>query len=361
MKKTISFAALAVLLLGAIYLLRQPLDTVYPEKEWHKQAASVFGLDKEEISSLEEYLKSQNTQSLHVSVDGYEVYTYGDVAEIGYIASIRKSLLAMMYGKYVKDGTISLSASLEALNMDDVGGLLPIEKKATIKDLIRARSGIYHPAANGGDNTADAPPRGSQQPGSYYLYNNWDFNTSGAIFEKLTGKSIFQELKDELATPLGFQDFELARHKKSGNPERSNYLAYHMHLSARDMARVGLLMLRKGQWHDDQLMDAAWLDEIVAPHTSNAEMNPLSTRQTGLEYGYMWWVFDDDTTVPAFKGAYAGRGHFGQYLVVLPALNMVISHKTTAIKYSSPEEYNKVRVTWPQFMEIVNQLVEART
>lgn len=362
MKKILPITTLIILAFAAIYITREPTGITYPEANWdHSTSPATFGLTRDELDEFDDFLKTQNTQSLHISVNGHEVYTYGDVTKVGYIASVRKSLLAMLYGKYVKDDTVSLSRSLEALGLDDVDGLLPVERKATIKNLISARSGIYHPAANSGDNSADAPPRGSQQPGAYYLYNNWDFNAAGAVFEKLTGKSIFQELNDQLAIPLGFQDFDLSLHKKTGDPERSNHLAYHMHLSARDLARVGHLMLRKGNWKGKQLIDPAWVDEMVAPHTPNEEMNPAATRAMGLEYGYMWWVFDDDKTSPAFKGAYAGRGHYGQYLVVLPALDMVISHKTQAIKYSSPEEYNKIRVTWPQFMDIVNHLVTART
>ncbi len=338
-----------------------PGGPVFPAENWvvENDPAS-RGLSAEELTELTGYLESQNAQSVHVSINGSQVYTYGDVSKVGYLASVRKSLLAMMYGKYVKDGTIKLDATLEDMGMDDLGGLLPIEKKATVKDLISARSGIYHKASNSGDNSADAPPRGSQQPGTYYLYNNWDFNASGGVFEKMTGKSIFDELNDQLAIPLGFQDFTLEDHKKSGNPEKSQYLAYHMHLSARDMARVGHLMLTKGKWNDKQLIDSAWVDEMVFPHTQNAGMNPDNTRASGLEYGYMWWVFDDDTTGPGFKGAYAGRGHFGQYLVVLPELDMVISVKTERIKYNSPEEYSAVRVTWDQLMGIVNRLVDAK-
>ena len=319
------------------------------------------GLEVNELAALTDYMKTQNTQSMQVSVGGEVVYTYGDVTEVGYLASVRKSVLAIMYGKYVADGTITLDATLEDLGMDDEGGLLESEKQATVRDLISARSGIYHPAANGGDSSADAPPRGSQPPGTYYLYNNWDFNASGGVFEKLTEKSIFQELNDQIAVPLGFQDFTLDDHKKSGNPERSRYLAYHMHMSARDMARVGQLMLQKGQWNGEQLISSYWVDEMVAPHTPNEGMHPPSTKASGMEYGYMWWVFDDDKTAAAYKGAYAGRGHFGQYLAVLPELNMVISHKTKRIKYSSPEEYNAVRVTWPQFMGMVERLVDAST
>ncbi len=339
----------------------QQEDMHYPGKNWTKAKNPTFlGFSAEELDGLTGHLKTLNTQSLHVSVNGEEVYAYGDVSTTVYTASIRKSILAMLYGKYVKDGTIKLDATLEDLGMSDVGGLLPIEKQASIRDLIKARSGVYHKASNGGDNSADAPPRGSQKPGTYFLYNNWDFNAAGAVFEKLTGNNLYQELNDQLVIPLGFEDFTLTDHEKRGNAERSQYLAYYMDISARDLARVGHLMLAKGRWGDKQILDSAWVDEMVFPHTQNTEMNPAATRAMGLEYGYMWWVFDDDTTAPAFRGAYAARGHYGQYIAVLPALNMVISHKTDAIKYSSPKEYDAIRVSWDQFMSIVNNLIEAK-
>ena len=55
-----------------------------------------------------------------------------------------------------------------------------------VEHLLSARSGVYHPASNGGDDLASAPPRGSQAPGAYYLYSNWDFNVAGAIFEQFS-------------------------------------------------------------------------------------------------------------------------------------------------------------------------------
>ncbi len=71
----------------------------------------------------------------------------------------------MLYGYWVENGTIDLDATMEDLGVDDIGGLLPIEKQAKVDHLITARSGVYHPASNGGDNLADAPERGSQVPG----------------------------------------------------------------------------------------------------------------------------------------------------------------------------------------------------
>lgn len=333
----------------------------YPEDTWTViPDPEEVGFSSEALATLPEFLRHLNTQALHVSVAGRELFSYGAVADDGYLASVRKSILTMLYGRYVDSGAIELDRTLRDLGMDDVGGLLDIEKNATIRDIISARSGVYHPAANGGDSSADAPPRGSQEPGSYFLYNNWDFNIAGAIYEELSGEGIFESLDQQFARPLRFQDFDLSRHEKSGNAERSRYLAYHMHLSARDLARIGHLMLSEGRWDGQQLISPTWVAEMVAPHTPNEEMNPPATRATGLEYGYMWWVFDNDTVSPAYQGAYAGRGHFGQYLIVMPALDLVIAHKTEAIPYSTPEEYEEVRVTWDQFISIVDAVIAAR-
>jgi CubicO group peptidase (beta-lactamase class C family) len=140
----------------------------------------------------------------------------------------------MLYGKYVEDGTIRLDQTLRDIGLTDVGGLSDRELGATVDHIITARSGIYHPASNAGDDTASAPPRGSQRPGAYFLYNNWDFNAAGAIFEKLTGRNIYDALETDLSGPIGMQDFNRARQRKSGTAVTSQHLAYHMYLLCSD-------------------------------------------------------------------------------------------------------------------------------
>ena len=201
---------------------------------------------------------------MFVSVGGRSLFEYGDVTHLSYLASVRKSVLAMLYGKYVENGTIRLETTLKDLQFTDVDGLLPRELEATVEHLITARSGVYHPASNAGDDTGSAPPRGSQQPGSYYLYNNWDFNAAGAVFEKLTGRDIYDALESDLARPIGMQDFDARAQEKTGDPKRSRHLAYHMFFSTRDMARIGLLMLRDGNWNGQQVVPRAWAQEIRA-------------------------------------------------------------------------------------------------
>ncbi|MBM3957560.1 MAG: serine hydrolase, partial [Gemmatimonadetes bacterium] len=236
------------------------------------------------------------------------------------------------YGKYVENGTISLSKTFGELQFTDIGGLMPRELEATVEQVITARSGVYHPASNSGDDTASAPPRGSQRPGAYFLYNNWDFNAAGAIFEKLTGRDIYDALQTDLAEPIGMQDFDRARQRKSGDAKVSQHLAYHMWLSVRDMARIGLLMARGGEWAGRQVVSREWVRRISSLVTPFHEMNPPNQRALGTGnrwgYGYMWWVWDAPNSPGSFQGAYTGRGAGGQFITVLPQLDMVVAHKT---------------------------------
>lgn len=336
-------------------------EAVFPDAEWAVIASPAeAGYDALKLKALDAHVDSLNTHSVIAIVGGRVLYTFGDTSEVSYLASVRKSILAMLYGKFVKNGSIDLDRTLEDIGMDDIGGLLPIERRATIRDLISARSGIYHPASNSGDSTADAPARGSQEPGTYFLYNNWDFNASGGAFERLSGRSIFGELYDQLVIPLGFQDFDLGRHRMQGDGTRSQYMAYHMHISTRDLARIGYLMLRQGRWRDSTIIDPDWVTEMTTETTDTSEMNPESSKNAGFDYGYMWWLMDEGMSPDVYKGAYAGRGHFGQYLMVVPALDMVVSHKTWPVNYQTPEEYEEIRTTWDQFIGIVDRLVEAR-
>ena len=150
----------------------------------------------------------------------------------------------MMYGKYVSNGKIDLNATLAELGIDDVNSLTESEKQATIDQIINARSGIYLPAANAGSG-ANMPKRGEFKSGEHFYYNNWDFNVAGTIFEQKTGKNIYKAFEDELAIPLGFQDFKLTNQKKYGNDKLSIHPAYqykqHL-LSTKTILKIPVLL-----------------------------------------------------------------------------------------------------------------------
>ena len=234
--------------------------SVFPSATWEEYSGiSESGFTPDGVTSVMMMLRDLPTTSLMVVAGGKIAFKYGDVTEVSYLASARKSILSMLFGHYVESGAIDLARTIGDLGIDDVGGLLPIERSATIVDLLTARSGVYHPAASPGSDTKDTPARGSRRPGSYFYYNNWDFNVLGAIFEKLTGKTVFAAFQSELAGPLQLQDVDLSRQRMLGIEEQSRYPAYHFFLSARDMARLGLVMVRQGQWKGQKVLPQAWV------------------------------------------------------------------------------------------------------
>jgi CubicO group peptidase (beta-lactamase class C family) len=125
------------------------------------------------------------------------------------VRSIRKSLLATLYGAPVADVRIKLDATLADLDFDDKPpSLSEAEKQATARELLEARSGVYRPAAyETADMKTKRPERGSHPHGTFWYYNNWDFNALGAIYRKATGEDIFVSFADHIGQRIGMEDF----------------------------------------------------------------------------------------------------------------------------------------------------------
>lgn len=281
--------------------------------------------------ALRELLTGYQTSAMQVLLGGKSVFEYGDLGRVSYIASARKSLVSMLYGPAVAKGSIKLDLTLAEMNFDDQGGLLPRERSATIENLLMARSGIYHKAANSGDASDRAPPRGSVAPGSYFLYNNWDFNALGAIYERQTGRDFYKAFEEDIARPIGLRDWRIDAQAIRNDTHLSDYPARHFVLSTRDMATLGQLMLQQGRWEKRQVIPKAWVARTTALSTSAAEVSRTSPFVEGLGYGWLWWIFDPTGPwSPALQGSYTASGAFGQFITVVPRLDMVVVHKVMA-------------------------------
>ncbi|MEA5362395.1 serine hydrolase [Amycolatopsis sp., V23-08] len=259
-------------------------------------------------------LEALPTTAFLVLDQGRTVLDHGTTTTPGFLASARKSVLSVLYGPAVADGTIRLDATLDELGIDDIGGLLPQERRATVRDLLTSSSGVYHPATAAAGPEDDAPARGTQPPGALFLYNNWDFNTLGTIFERCTGRPVFAALAEDLAAPLGFEDFDPARQRLLGRPDVSEHLAHHLFLSARDLGRLGTMLLQNGRWNDRQVVPASWVAESTSVQVDRGP-------GVQLDYGYLWWL-------PRIlgRGSFLAIGNFGQYLLCVPP-GLVIVHQ----------------------------------
>ena len=308
-----------------------PADTGWAYQEQPLQC----GWNALELEHLHKFVvDSTQITGMMIIREGKVVYHFGNLTENSYIASCRKSLLGILYGKYVLNGTIKLDQTIGSLGIDDIGGLLPLEKTATIRQLLQARSSVFHPASYPGDYLKYAPVRGSVKPGSFWLYSNWDFNLAGYIFEKQTGHDIYDELQTQLALTLHMQDWDRSLQHKDGDTTISKYKAYPMWLSTRDMARIGLLMLNNGWWQGHQVIDTSWIKMLISPVTSYQEVNKNIPAYRGADfyfgYGYLWWLWQNMTDA-RFAGGYSALGSMGQTISVFPAINTVVVYKTNDV------------------------------
>src|ERR1700676_2995207 len=117
--------------------------------------------------------------------------------------------LSALYGIYSAEAAIDINQTLEQLGIDDSPDpLTKEEKQARVVDLLRARSGVYHKVDFETESMQKSrPPRGSHAPGTFWYYNNWDFNVLGTIFEKKTGLKIGDAFYQRVAKPIGMQDY----------------------------------------------------------------------------------------------------------------------------------------------------------
>jgi len=297
------------------------------------------------LHALTDLLKTEHTTAMLVAVHGKVLFQYGDVAYVSEIASVRKSVLSMLYGNYVENGKIDLQKTVKEIGLEDVKKFLPIEEGAKLEQLLAGRSGIYIVPDKTDPHSADSfqPPRGTQLPGNFFTYNEWDFNAAGTAFEKLTGKNIYDALESDLARPIGMQDFQRARQVKISNMPYSVHERYPMYLSTRDMARLGQVMLRHGNWNGKQVIPDDWVRYSTILWTPFRDMFPTGLRNYEFPdrwgFGLMWFVWDEPGYLNhawngPMQGAFLAMGSGGQYIAVLPELDMVIAHKVDLTHYT---------------------------
>lgn len=293
----------------------------FPGVEWTHVAPAAAGWDGERLNTTIRYAKEHGSTSGMIVQHGLVVAEWGNVSRKSNLHSARKSLLSALIGIAVSRGQIHLDETLAQLGIDDdEPSLTPMEKSATVRELLEARSGVYHPTVYETIGMEEKkPPRYSHAPGTFWYYNNWDFNTAGYIYEKATGQSLFDALKTEIADPIGMQDYRPSDGHYVSGGLATRYPAYPIQMSARDLARFALLYLHNGRWRDQQIVPAEWVKESTRSY---------SNTPTG-GYGYMWW-----TSVPAegpagpnvklHRETWWADGYLGQYAVVVPSLDLVV-------------------------------------
>jgi CubicO group peptidase (beta-lactamase class C family) len=283
-----------------------------------------------------------------VILAGQVLDEWGETERRFNVHSIRKSFLSALYGTPVREGTISLSATMADLGIDDnEPSLTPLEKTATVGDLLKARSGIYHPALYESPRMKSSrPARGSHPPGAFWHYNNWDFNVLGTIFERQIKTSLFTEFKVRIADPIGMEDLRTGDGSYVTGAD-SIHPAYPFRMTARDMARFGLLFLREGTWKGRQLIPRDWVKESTTSYSDAGNAGG---------YGYLWWIAKNGKLLPAVTlpaGSFAAGGAGGHSILIVPPLDLVIVHRVNT-------DIPGRQVTGRQLGVLVSLILQAR-
>ena len=128
-----------------------------------------------------------------------------------------------------------------------------------------------------------------------------------------------------IAAPIGMQDYR----PQDGRYVRgaaSMHPAYALHMSARDLARFGLLYLHSGRWAARELVPSAWVHESTTAHSETNGHN---------SYGYLWWTSYANRRIEPMNiaaGGFWADGHLGQYVVIDPAHDLVVVHQSESIE-----------------------------
>lgn len=318
-------------------------EIVYPDTTWMQYATpDAAGWSPEGIATARAHADSLGVKAAMLIHRGAIVTAWGRTRELAPIASIRKSLFSALIGIAVAEGEIDTTATMADLGIDDTPPLTRAEKRARVADLLTTSSGIYHEAA--GESPQNwKPERGSAAPGTQWYYNNWDFNALGTIYEQETGTRVYEALDAQLAGPIGMEDYDPGWGSYRLHPDRSEHPSYPLWMTARDMARFGLLYLQEGRWRDRQVVPAEWVAASRRIHI-DVPYEPVAG------YGLSWWI--PSGPLRAY-GTYLASGAGSQTIMIVPDLDVVFVLRATAILNRG--------VNGLEVRDVLMRLLEART
>ena len=333
---------LAALAAAPALSLAQATSDRVPGDHWMQYShVTEAGFDAEKLEAARKTWEGLPSSAFMIVANGAIVAAWGEVERRFMCHSVRKSFLTALYGIYWDKGEIELNKTLADLGIDDEPSpLLESEKQARILDLLKARSGVFHPAAYAG--RTDSRPRGSEGPGRFFAYNNWDFNTAAAILMQETGDDLFGAFDRYFAQPLEMEDWRLTDAYYHYERDKSKYPAYPFRMSARDAARFGLLFARDGMWHDQRILSEHWVRRSSALYSIDNDV---------MGYGFMWWIMRE----PRFAkhGMFAALGVGNQMIAVLPKSDLVIVNRANT--------YEGEGTPTAALLDLVEQVLDART
>lgn len=312
-------------------------DAAVPGATWSVSDPAAEGMDQAELAKAKDYAfsKGKHTQGVVVVRHGKIVAEWYDQGadESSWTASwsVAKSFSSALVGIAIEEGKIPSVDEPMATYLPSWKGTDKAD--ITIQDVLEMKSGLdwneeYDPTAAKSsdvvqmglseDELAYAAARPvAAKPGTRWLYSSGDAMLISEVIAKATGMSAADYAKAHLFDPIGMEQADWWQDAKG------HTLGYCcLDGSARAYARFGLLYLHGGRWGDHQVVPAQWVEDST---TNTPGDHP--------DYGYMWWL-GDVKGVP--KDMFDADGHDGQYIWVIPSLDLVVVRTGTYVKEDGP-------------------------
>lgn len=300
---------LIVIITTTLFILSKP----FIQQNTKKQG---FKLEKKELSTklqneIEKYAQEKSIDAIIINDNQNTYYKYGNINKSTNLASVRKSIISLLYGIAIEKGLVDINKTLAELGINESkNSLSEGEKQATIKDLLMAKSGVYIESGGESQGMKDKrPARYQYKPGEHYYYNNWDFNVLGYIFEQETKMKIGEALNEWIGKKIGFQDFKSNHVIYALESKDSDFETWRIYMSARDLAKIGTLILNNGNWGNKTIISPNWIEVSTNSYSKTPYKN--------IEYGYLWWI-------DAKRDVFYAEGSGGQFLIVDKKNNLTI-------------------------------------
>jgi CubicO group peptidase (beta-lactamase class C family) len=317
-------AALCALAAACAPPPRVAVSAVWPGAAWEAGTPESEGVHPGRLADLLERVEAEglHLHALLVVRGGrlvHESYAWPFTAETRHdIASCTKSVTALLAGAAIADGRLP---GVDARMVDLLPGRTLARRSAhkeaiTLRHLLTMTSGletVTHPGEQTLLAMLAAPDwvqfaaerRLERAAGDRWSYDSAGTHLLAASVAAAVGQDLAAYARDRLFAPIGVGAFEWP-----ADPQGLPHGWGDLRLAPRDMARVGLLMLRQGRWDGRAVLPAEWVAAATRDQTGRAEGAPAGG------YGYLWWGAPD--------GAFYAAGRGGQHIFVAPALDLVV-------------------------------------
>jgi CubicO group peptidase (beta-lactamase class C family) len=307
----------------ATTLATQAVPEYWPTEEWRTATPEEQGMDSHLLARLFEAIAEESyaIDSVTVVRNGYLVAD-GVVHPFGkdsrhVIHSCTKSIVSVLIGIAIEEGyfegveqrVLDILPGRQVANLDADKRAMTLENVLTMSTGLNCRDSYLYRWE--GLNEMRATDDWVQHmldlpmvapPGSLFEYCNGGSFLLSAMLQEATELKAAEFARDRLFEPLGITDFQWPE-----NPQGINIGWGELRMRPHDLARIGYLYLRGGRWDNRQIVPSAWVEASTRSQIGGTLQDA---------YGYQWWVRDD--------AVYMALGYAGQYLIVVPALDLVV-------------------------------------